>query len=241
MPINLQSVCENKPATRGFPQSPRRRASSNSRRIGPASLLIGMATVAGVFTSSLPAKAHQVFFNAPNVLGGIRNVPITLPSTGVTSLYDIILRKGTLQSIYGSPPSIDLDNATDAQVLMQRSADAINAYASANTGVPFFYEPNIETFFLPYGSPFQDQGSGVQLVNVSASDSVPTTGPGSIPTHKRVTVSFRQVPTQEGGSVWADLQPVPGPLPVAGGLVGWRWARRLRRRTTMATKPSCGK
>ena len=39
--------------------------------------------------------------------------------------------------------------------------------------------------------------------------------------------------------VWSDLQrsmeasatPVPGPLPLAGAWVGWRWARRLRRLT----------
>jgi hypothetical protein len=37
--------------------------------------------------------------------------------------------------------------------------------------------------------------------------------------------------------VWADVQPVPGPLPLAGGLVAWRWARRLRRRTAMGTSP----
>ena len=60
MSIIHQFVCDSKPATRSLSQSPPRRASRNRSTIGPAGILIGMATVAGVFTSSLPAKAHRV-------------------------------------------------------------------------------------------------------------------------------------------------------------------------------------
>jgi hypothetical protein len=195
-----------------------------------------------------PAKAYQVFFNAPNVLGGIRGVAIAMPSTGETNFYDVIFKKGTLAEVYGDPPSLDLDNANDAQTIMERSASAINGYLAANVGVPLYFGvTGEEGYVLPFGSPYIDS-SGARLIGVSIS--VPHCMVGfywdpvsmscrlntnyDIRVAPQITASLGEVPILQS-SVWADLQrsaaPVPGPLPLAGAWVGLRWARRLRRLT----------
>lgn len=211
-------------------------------RSGRLLLLGAVATVLGPV---LPAKAYDVFFNAPNVLGGIRNVPITLPSTGVTSLYDVILKKGTLEEIYGTPPITDVDNAADAQALMEKSASGINAYLNANVGTPLYFAVSGEEgYVIPYGSPFINP-VGERRIGVSIS--VPHCLPGfywdpvefvcKISSNRvapQITPVLGEFSTQQA-TVWADVQPVPGPLPLAGGLVAWRWSRRLRRRTAAGT------
>jgi hypothetical protein len=215
---------------------------------GPRSRgLLLVAATASVLGQLPAAQAYEVFFNAPNVLGGIRNVPITLPSTGVTSLYDVILKKGTLEEIYGTPPVADVDNAIDAQALMEKSAASINAYIIATSnGLLSFGVAGENAYSIPYGVPFVDP-LGVSIVNISLSESkcrdgfywngftcVPLPGNASAPIPYRLIIpTLSQMPTQQS-IVWADLQPVPGPLPLAGGLVAWRWGRRLRRRTALS-------
>jgi hypothetical protein len=202
---------------------------------------MAMAATAAVISPFRAAKAYEVFFNAPNVLGGIRNVSITLPSTGVTSLYDVILKKGTLEEIYGTPPITDVNNATDAQALMERSAAGINAYLNANLGTPLYFAVNGEPgYVIPYGSPFTEP-SGIRVIGISIS--VPQCLPGFYwdPVAFACRIAMDRVAPQifpvlgelaiAQTTVWADVQPVPAPLPVVGGLVGWNWARRLRRRS----------
>ena len=225
--------------------SPRPRP-GRSRGSRSSSLLL-LAAVAGVVGQMLPAKAYNVFFNAPNVLGGIRNVPITLPSTGATSLYDVILKQGTLDEIYGTPPSTDVDNAADAQALMEKSAAGINAYLNANVGTPLYFAVSGEEgYVIPYGSPFINS-LGERRIGVSIS--VPHCLPGFYwdPVDFACKISSNRVAPQitpvlgefstQVATVWADVQPVPGPLPLAGGLVAWRWGRHLRRRTAMGITP----
>jgi len=221
---------------------------SDAWRAGPASWSLLLLAAASSVVGQLPAaQAYQVFFNAPNVLGGIRNVPITLPSTGVTSLYDVILKKGTLEEIYGTPPSTDVSNANDAQALMEKSAAGINAYLNANLGTPLYFAVNGEPgYVIPYGSPFTNP-LGERRIGVSIS--VPRCLPGFYwdPVEFVCKIASDRVAPQiipvlgdastQVATVWADVQPVPGPLPLAGGLVAWRWSRRLRRRTAMGTRP----
>jgi hypothetical protein len=223
-------------------------ASPSKRSRGPrSSNLLLLAATASVLGQLSPAQAYEVFFNAPNVLGGIRNVPITLPSTGVTSLYDVILKKGTLEDIYGTPPVSDVDNASDAQALMEKSASGINSYLAANLGTPLYFAVSGEPgYVIPYGSPFTNP-LGARLIGVSIS--VPRCLPGfywdpvefvcKISTDRvapQIIPVLGEVSTQEA-MVWADVQPVPAPLPLAGGLVTWRWGRHLRRRIAMSTSP----
>lgn len=206
--------------------------------------LLLVATAATVLGQLAPAKAYEVFFNAPNVLGGIRNVPITLPSTGVTSLYDVILKKGTLEEVYGTPPVTDVDNANDAQALMEKSAAGINAYLNATIGTPLYFAVSGEEgYVIPYGSPYTNS-LGERRIGVSFS--VPRCLPGFYwdPVEFVCKISSDRVAPQiipvlgdvstQAATVWADVQPVPAPLPLAGGLVAWRWGRRLRRRTALA-------
>lgn len=228
------------------PARPEGSGSGRSQGRSSGSLLL-LAAFASVLGQVLPAQAYDVFFNAPNVLGGIRNVPITLPSTGVTSLYNVILKRGTLDEIYGTPPSTDVDNAADAQALMEKSAAGINAYLNANVGTPLYFAVSGEEgYVIPYGSPFINS-LGERRIGVSIS--VPHCLPGFYwdPVEFACKISSNRVAPQitpvlgefstQQATVWADVQPVPGPLPLAGGLVAWRWGRHLRRRTAMGTSP----
>jgi hypothetical protein len=228
------------PAGEGPPRRSRRvRASTTGRA------LIGLAAAAG-FLGHAPAKAYDVFFNAPNVLGGIRNVAITLPSTGVTGLYDVILKQGTLADVYGTPPVPDLDSASDAQALMEASANGINAYLNATIGTPLYFAVSGETgYVIPYGSIFNNPG-GDQRIGVSIS--VPHCLPGFywdpvanvcrifagiLERAPQITPVLGDLSPLEV-TVWTDVQPVPGPLPLAGGVAAWGWARTLRRRCATA-------
>lgn len=225
--------------------------SRSGRGQGPRSgSLLLLAAVASVLGQVLPAKAYQAFFNAPNVLGGIRNVPITLPSTGVTSLYDVILKQGTLDEIYGTPPGTDVDNAVDAQALMEKSAAGINDYLNKNVGTPLYFAVSGEEgYVIPYGSPFTNT---LGELRIGVSISVPHCMIGfywdpvefvcKINTNLLLRVAPQITPvlgdySTQQATVWADVQPVPGPLPLAGGLVAWRWGRHLRRRFAMGTSP----
>jgi hypothetical protein len=211
-------------------------------------LPIALGALAGCLGATLPAKAYEVYFNAPNVLGGIRGVAITLPSTGETSLYDVTLRKGTLAAIYGSPLLLDVNDASDAQALMERSANAINAYITAIADDSLsFAEAGEDAYSIPYGSPYVNT-SGATVINISYSGkecpagyywdgskcvylSTPTTNL-PIP-HRLISPRLTTIPIDQI-TVWADLNysspPVPGPLPLAGGAAAWGWARRIRRR-----------
>ena len=235
----------------------RRKRSIRSSRSGPSRPPVQQLSALGLTATALacqllptPAKAYQVFFNAPNVLGGIRGVAISMPSTGETNFYDVIFKKGTLAEVYGDPPILDLDNANDAQTIMERSASAINGYLAANVGVPLYFGVTGEDgYVLPFGSPYTDS-LGLEVV-IGVSISLPSCSPSPwyydystnsckhpfespLRVAPQIIPSLGEVPILES-SVWSDLQrsatPVPGPLPLAGAWVGWRWARRLRRLT----------
>ncbi len=234
-----------------------RKKSIRSSRSGPSrpagQQLSALGFTATALASQLlptPVKAYQVFFNAPNVLGGIRGVAISMPSTGETNFYDVIFKKGTLAEVYGDPPILDLDNSNDAQTIMERSASAINGYLAANVGVPLYFGVTGEDgYVLPFGSPYTD-ALGLEVV-IGASISLATACPlrfyydnitnscklleaSPLRVAPQIIPSLGEVPILQS-SVWSDLQrsatPVPGPLPLAGAWVGWRWARRLRRLT----------
>lgn len=240
----------------------RRKRSIRSSRSGPSRPPVQRLSALGLTAAALacqllpnPAKAYQVFFNAPNVLGGIRGVAISMPSTGETNFYDVIFKKGTLAEVYGDPPILDLDNANDAQTIMERSASAINAFITATSDDSLsFGEVGQDAYYIPFGSPYINT-SGTTLVNVSASGvqcpagyywngkecvylfSAPTNLP--VPNMQRLIIPrLVSIPIDQV-MVWSDLQrstqasaaPVPGPMPLAGAWAGWRWARRLRRLT----------
>jgi hypothetical protein len=241
------------------------RTGSHSKSWQPRLRHLTAVLAAGTVLGWIPAaKAFEVFFNAPNVLGGIRNVPVTLPSTGVTARYNVLLKKGTFEEIYGSPALTDVDNVVDAQALMEMSANAINNYISSTSSYFLsFAEPRADIYYLPYGSAVLNPG-GVEVAPVSASGFQcnpwwPNTPPPGVvvpgawvplppppinngycqyigtpppeinPSARYIIPSLGEIPTTQS-VVWADLQPVPGPLPLAGGLVAWRWARMLRQR-----------
>ncbi|MFM1798305.1 MAG: hypothetical protein RLZZ117_583 [Cyanobacteriota bacterium] len=221
-------------------------SSRPSKRFVVKPLLVSLASLVAGLTHLAPANAYEVFFNAPNVLGGIRNVSITLPSTGVTGLYDVILRQGTLADVYGSPPIPDLDNATDAQALMEASATGINAYLNATIGTPLSFAVSGEPgYVIPYG-PIFSTPTGEERIGVSIS--VPRCLPGfywdPVANVCRIFAGILERAPQiipELGelsplqiTVWADVQPVPAPLPLAGGLAAWSWGRTLRRRCASA-------
>ena len=234
----------------------RRKRSIRSSRSGPSRPPVQQLSALGLTATALacqllptPAKAYQVFFNAPNVLGGIRGVAISMPSTGETNFYDVIFKKGTLAEVYGDPPILDLDNANDAQTIMERSASAINGYLAANVGVPLYFGVTGEDgYVLPFGSPYTDS-LGLEVV-IGASISIQVCPDlysydnstqscvlgfaNPLRVAPQIIPSLGEVPILQS-SVWSDLQrsatPVPGPLPLAGAWVGWRWARRLRRLT----------
>lgn len=207
-------------------------------------LLIWLSVMTSALTQLSPAKAYEVFFNAPNVLGGIRNVPVTLPSTGVTAQYNVLLKKGTFEEIYGSPALTDVDNVVDAQALMEMSANAINAYITATADDSLsFAEVGEAAYSIPYASPYVNT-SGTTVVDIILSGKECPAGyywdgskcvslvsaPTNLPVPNRlISPRLTSVPVDQI-SVWAYLQPVPGPLPLAGGLVAWRWARMLRQR-----------
>lgn len=221
------------------------RRSRRDRAFTTGRALIGLAAAAS-FLGHAPAKAYDVFFNAPNVLGGIRNVAITLPSTGVTGLYDVILKQGTLADVYGTPPVADLDSASDAQALMEASANGINAYLNQTIGTPLYFAVSGEPgYLIPYGSIFTNS-SGEQRIGVSISiphcmvgfywdpvDMVCKMYTGILERAPQITPVLGDLSPLEV-TVWTDVQPVPGPLPLAGGLAAWGWGRTLRRRCASA-------
>jgi hypothetical protein len=247
MPVHTKSFPSPAlPEGEGSPRHSRGGRAASARRA-----LVALAAAAGFLGNHAPAKAYDVFFNAPNVLGGIRNVWITLPSTGVTGLYDVILKQGTLADVYGTPPVADLDTASDAQALMDASATGINAYLNANIGTPLYFAVSGESgYVIPYGSIFTNS-SGEQRIGVSIS--VPHCLPGfywdPVANVCRIFAGILEKAPQITPvlgdlspltmTVWTDVQPVPGPLPLAGGVAAWGWARTLRRRseTVRVTRP----
>jgi hypothetical protein len=136
---------------------------------------------------------------------------------------------------------------------MERSASAINAFITATSDDSLsFGEAGQDAYYIPFGSPYINT-SGTTLVNVSASGKECPAGyywngtqcvslvavPTNLPVPQRlITPRLASIPIDQV-TVWSDLQrsmeasatPVPGPLPLAGAWVGWRWARRLRRLT----------
>lgn len=216
--------------------------------------LVALSAMVASLSHLPPAKAYQVFFNAPNVLGGIRGVPITLPSTGSTDYYDVILKKGSLEEVFGSPPVLDVATSGDAQALMEKSADAINAFVKATLNASLsFAVAGEDAYSIPY-----DRRPGGIDVSYSLLQCpnpppggvyvyVPPPGtsycmypinPGPIILEYRVIVPRLDTLPLDAVTVWVDLQPgqapVPAPLPLAGGVAAWGWARRIRRRIAIA-------
>jgi hypothetical protein len=189
---------------------------------------------------SIPARA-EVFFNAPNVLGGIRNVSVTIPSTGVTGFYDVILRNGTFSAVFGDPPSLDVTTSSDAETLMLISANAINRYREDVLPPPEPLSFGVQgelAYYLPYANPV-DSGGGITVVPASVSGPPPTPNFCPPPFVELLACWLRINPTLGSVSasdslVWVDLQPaqapVPTPLPLAGGAAALGWARLIRRR-----------
>lgn len=216
--------------------------------------LVSLSTLAASLGFLAPAKAYQVFFNAPNVLGGIRGVPITLPSTGSTDYYDVILKKGSLEDVFGSPPALDVSTSGDAQTLMEKSANAINAYIKTAFNPPLsFAEAGEDAYSIPYARRLGGIDVSYSLLQCPSPPPggvyvyVPPPGisycmypaaPDPISYSDRVIVPRLDTLPLDSITVWVDLQPgqapVPSPLPLAGGVAAWSWARRIRRRISLA-------
>ena len=136
---------------------------------------------------------------------------------------------------------------------MEASANGINTYLNQTIGTPLYFAVSGETgYVIPYGSIFTNS-SGEQRIGVSIS--VPRCIPGFYwdpvamvcKMYAGILERAPQIIPELGElsplavTVWTDVQPVPGPLPLAGGVAAWGWARALRRRCassrSLVTRP----
>ncbi|MBE9092216.1 hypothetical protein IQ232_21600, partial [Microcystis aeruginosa LEGE 11464] len=120
---------------------------------------------AGITTCivSLPSQAVELVFSSPGVIKGINGVSFTLPSTGISRTYNVILERGTVNDIYGTPPLFDVFTEEDALAAMNASAQGINFYITNVSENLSFESLGTDVFYIPY---FTDS------VNVVASSSL---------------------------------------------------------------------
>jgi hypothetical protein len=160
-------------------------------------------TVITTCTVVAPSQAFELIFSSPNVLSGIKGVSFTLPSTGITKIYNVTLKEGTIFDVYGNPPKFDLVTEIDARVAMEESARGIDYYLANVSPDLLFLGKDI--FYIPYkidpvtqvgsywssGKKYNDDGT--VFVNIRQVDF-----PADIPV------------------VHAHFQPVPEPLTILG-------------------------
>ncbi|MCZ8065881.1 MAG: PEP-CTERM sorting domain-containing protein [Microcystis sp.] len=107
---------------------------------------------AGITTCivSLPSQAVELVFSSPGVIKGINGVSFTLPSTGISRTYNVILERGTVNDIYGTPPLFDVFTEEDALAAMNASAQGINFYITNISDNLSFESLGTDVFYIPY-------------------------------------------------------------------------------------------
>jgi hypothetical protein len=112
---------------------------------------VPVATV-GITTCivSLPSQAVELVFSSPGVIKGVNGVSFTLPSTGISRTYNIILERGTVNDIYGTPPLFDVFTEEDALAAMNASAQGINFYITNVSENLSFESLGTDVFYIPY-------------------------------------------------------------------------------------------
>jgi len=181
-------------------------------------LTIFATAVASLFLAT-PSQAFELVFSSPNVVSGVKGASFTLPSTGVTSLYDVTLRQGTVGELYGTPPTFDVTNEADAVAIMDASVQGINYYAANVSSNLSFGVPGINVFYLPYGI---DQSIG--SIRILASRSY---YPGT-PT----LVSLDPFDPL----IYTEVTPVPEPLTMLGSAAAVGFVAAFNRRLAKVTK-----
>lgn len=163
---------------------------------------VPIATV-GITTCivSLPSQAVELVFSSPGVIKGVNGVSFTLPSTGISKTYNIILERGTVNDIYGTPPLFDVFTEEDALAAMNASAQGINFYITNVSENLSFESLGTDAFYIPY---FTDS------VNVDVSSSKrKEQSPGLI------EVGFIDLPV-DVEVVYTRLIQVPEPTSILG-------------------------
>ena len=158
---------------------------------------------AGITTCivSLPSQAVELVFSSPGVIKGINGVSFTLPSTGISRTYNVILERGTVNDIYGTPPLFDVFTEEDALAAMNASAQGINFYITNVSENLSFESLGTDAFYIPY---FTDS------VNVDVSSSKrKEESPGLI------EVGFIDLPV-DVEVVYTRLIQVPEPTSILG-------------------------
>ncbi|MFB2981342.1 hypothetical protein [Microseira sp. BLCC-F43] len=144
-----------------------------------------------------PSQAADIIFSSPGVLAGINGVSFTLPSTGVSNIYNITLERGTVTSVFGTPPKFDLLNQIDAGDAINQSVQGINLFLSRTGATELWFESvGTKVFYLPYEI---DRNSG--LVKTSRNRYATT-----------AEASFIDILPEEN-VVYARLHPVSVPEP----------------------------
>ena len=107
---------------------------------------------AGITTCivSLPSQAVELVFSSPGVIKGVNGVSFTLPSTGISRTYNVILERGTVNDIYGTPPLFDVFTEEDALAAMNASAQGINFYITNVSENLSFESLGTDAFYIPY-------------------------------------------------------------------------------------------
>ncbi|MBD2620328.1 MULTISPECIES: PEP-CTERM sorting domain-containing protein [Microcystis] len=144
---------------------------------------VPIATV-GITTCivSLPSQAVELVFSSPGVIKGVNGVSFTLPSTGISKTYNIILERGTVNDIYGTPPLFDVFTEEDALAAMNASAQGINFYITNVSENLSFESLGTDAFYIPY---FTDS------VNVDVSSSKKVVQPPGLRDLRFDNVPFR--------------------------------------------------
>lgn len=166
---------------------------------------------AGITTCivSLPSQAVELVFSSPGVIKGINGVSFTLPSTGISRTYNVILERGTVNDIDGTPPLFDVFTEEDALAAMNASAQGINFYITNVSENLSFESLGTDVFYIPY---FTDS------VNVVASSSKRKQEPPGL-----IEVGFIDLPV-DVEVVYTRLIQVPEPTSTLGllslGIIG---------------------
>ena len=188
-------------------------------------LTVFAAAVASLFLAT-PSQAFELVFSSPNVVSSVKGASFTLPSTGVTSLYDVTLRQGTVGELYGTPPTFDVTNEADAVAIMDASAQGINFYAANVSSNLSFGVPGIDVFYLPYGI---DQSTGSIRILASRSRYACV---GSF-----CSVNPTLVSLDPGDPlIYAEVTAVPEPLTILGAATAVGFGASFKRRLAKVTK-----
>jgi hypothetical protein len=180
------------------------------------------SVVAATLTSCMiasPSQAFELLFSKPNVVNGIKEVPFTMPSTGVTNLYNVTLKKGTINSVYGTPPKLDLSSESDAVAVMAASAKGINNYLKNVSPILSFGELGNQVFYLPYQINELIAKNNIQVyAYVSQSEGGCPSFEICSPIPNFVIPKITKIPIDKP-VYYADIEKVPEPFTILGSII----------------------